>query len=132
MAEIARAFTVTEEQLRLVILDEPTSSLDSVTAQQLLDYVRKETARGTSIILISHLLGEILPASDRIVVMKDGKKVAERKASEFTRNTLVAAMGSEAREHKRGAARHATGEVLVKALPRTGGSACRSKRGRAR
>jgi ribose transport system ATP-binding protein len=122
MAEIARAFTVADGSLRLVILDEPTSSLDSVTAQQLLAYVRKETARGTSIILISHLLGEILQASDRIVVMKDGKTVAERKASEFTRNTLVAAMGSEAREHKRGAARQASGEVLVKSLPRTGGS----------
>lgn len=123
MAEIARAFTLTDCALRLVILDEPTSSLDSVTAQQLLAYVRKETARGTSIILISHLLGEILSASDRIVVMKDGKKVAERKASEFTRNSLVAAMGSEAREHKRGEARQATGEVLVKARPRTGGGA---------
>jgi ribose transport system ATP-binding protein len=123
MAEIARAFTVTDGSLRLVILDEPTSSLDSVTAQQLLAYVRKETARGTSIILISHLLGEILQASDRIVVMKDGKKVAERQAAEFTRDTLVAAMGSEAREHKRGAARQSSGEVLVKALPRTGGGA---------
>lgn len=122
MAEIARAFTVTDGALRLVILDEPTSSLDAVTAQQLLSYVRKETARGTSIILISHLLGEILDASDRIVVMKDGKKVAERKAADFTRNTLVAAMGSEAREQKRGAARTATGGVIVKARPRTGGT----------
>ena len=123
MAEIARAFTITDGALRLVILDEPTSSLDSVTAQQLLSYVRKETARGTSIILISHLLGEVLSASDRIVVMKDGKKVAERKASEFTRNSLVSAMGSEAREQKRGARREATGEVLITARPRTGGSA---------
>jgi ribose transport system ATP-binding protein len=123
MAEIARAFTITDGSLRLVILDEPTSSLDSVTAQQLLSYVRKETARGTSIILISHLLGEVLSASDRIVVMKDGKKVAERKASEFTRNSLVSAMGSEAREQKRGARREATGEVLITARPRTGGSA---------
>jgi ribose transport system ATP-binding protein len=123
MAEIARAFTVTDGALRLVILDEPTSSLDSVTAQQLLSYVRKETARGTSIILISHLLGEVLEASDRIVVMKDGKKVAERKASEFTRNSLVSAMGSEAREQKRGAARESAGKVMVKARPRSGGSA---------
>ncbi len=115
MAEIARAFTVTEGALRLVILDEPTSSLDAVTAEQLLAYVRKETARGTSIILISHLLGEILSTSDRIVVMKDGKTVAERKAADFTRNSLVAAMGSEAREHTRQAAKAATGEVLAKA-----------------
>ena len=123
MAEIARAFTVTEGRLRLVILDEPTSSLDAVTAQQLLTYVRSETARGTSIILISHLLGEVLSTSDRIVVMKDGKKVADRKASDFTRNSLVSAMGSEAREHHRGMTKTNTGEVLVKALPRTGGRA---------
>ncbi|MFN4141339.1 sugar ABC transporter ATP-binding protein [Aestuariivirga sp.] len=123
MAEIARAFTVTEGALRLVILDEPTSSLDAVTAQQLLAYIGKETARGTSIILISHLLGEILQASDRIVVMKDGKKVADRKAQDFTRNSLVSAMGSEAREHKRGEAKTSAGEVLVSAQPATGGAA---------
>lgn len=123
MAEIARAFTVTEGALRLVILDEPTSSLDAVTAQQLLAYVKKETARGTAIILISHLLGEILSTADRILVMKDGKTVADRKAADFTRNSLVAAMGSEAREHTRGAVKNATGEVMVSAQPRSGGTA---------
>ena len=121
MAEIARAFTVTADPLRLVILDEPTSSLDAVTAEQLLAYVKSETAKGTSIILISHLLGEILSTSHRIVVMKDGKTVAERKASDFTRSTLVSAMGSEAREHKRGAARIAAGEAIVRAVPKAGG-----------
>jgi ribose transport system ATP-binding protein len=95
MAEIARAFTVTTEPLRLVVLDEPTSSLDAVTAEQLLKFVTAEAARGTSIILISHLLREILSTSHRIVVMKDGKTVADRPAQDFTRDTLVAAMGSE-------------------------------------
>ncbi|MCA3561248.1 MAG: sugar ABC transporter ATP-binding protein [Aestuariivirga sp.] len=123
MAEIARAFTVTDGKLRLVILDEPTSSLDAVSAQQLLAYVKRETARGAAVILISHLLGEILSTADRIVVMKDGKTVADRKASGFTRNSLVAAMGSEAREHKRGAARMAGAEVMVSAQPRSGGTA---------
>ncbi|WP_290542536.1 sugar ABC transporter ATP-binding protein [Aestuariivirga sp.] len=123
MAEIARAFTVTDGKLRLVILDEPTSSLDAVTARQLLAYVKRETARGTSIILISHLLGEILSTAGRIVVMKDGKTVADRKAGDFTRNSLVAAMGSEAREHTRGAARTAGAEVMVSARPRSGGPA---------
>ncbi|WP_374331237.1 sugar ABC transporter ATP-binding protein [Aestuariivirga sp.] len=123
MAEIARAFTVTEGTLRLVILDEPTSSLDAVTAQQLLAYVKTETARGTAIILISHLLGEILSTADRILVMKDGKTVADRRAGDFTRNSLVAAMGSEAREHKRGEAKMAGGEAMVRAQPRTGGTA---------
>jgi ribose transport system ATP-binding protein len=121
MAEIARAFTVTADPLRLVILDEPTSSLDAVTAEQLLAYVKSEAARGTSIILISHLLGEILSTSHRIVVMKDGKTVAERKAAGFTRNSLVAAMGSEAREHKRGETRVASGDAIVRAVPKAGG-----------
>ena len=95
MAEIARAFTVTDSPLRLVILDEPTSSLDAVTARQLLSFVRKQVAKGTSVILISHLLGDILGTCDRIVVMKDGKTVAERVAKKFDRHSLVAAMGTE-------------------------------------
>ncbi len=125
MAEIARAFTVTDGPLRLVILDEPTSSLDAVTTEQLLAYIKTETARGTSIILISHLLGEILRASDRIVVMKDGKTVAGRQAKDFTRNTLVAAMGSQADERRQVAAKtlEADVPVLVMARPKAGGSA---------
>ena len=124
MAEIARAFTVTDQPLRLVILDEPTSSLDAVTARQLLDYVKIETARGAGIILISHLLGEILSTSSRIVVMKDGKVVAERPAQDFTRNSLVSAMGSEAREAAAvKVAKAASAQaLLVKAKPKTGGA----------
>ena len=100
MVEIARAFTVTDQPLRLVILDEPTSSLDALTARQLLDYARTETAKGTSIVLISHILGEVLDVADRIVVMKDGKIVATKPRGGFTRTSLVSAMGSEERKHK--------------------------------
>lgn len=98
MVEVARAFTVTVEPLRLVILDEPTSSLDSTIAAQLLAFVRKVTSTGVSCILISHLLGEILSTADRVVVMRDGDVVAERPASQFTRDSLVAAMGSVAKD----------------------------------
>ncbi len=100
MVEIARAFTVTDQPLRLVILDEPTSSLDAVTAKQLLNYAKAEAAKGTAVILISHILGEVLDASDRIVVMKDGKIVADKMRGGFSRSTLVAAMGSEERKHE--------------------------------
>ena len=123
MAEIARAFTVTDIPLRLVILDEPTSSLDAVTAQQLLTFVRKQVAKGTSVILISHLLGDILGTCDRIVVMKDGKTVAERVARKFDRHSLVAAMGTEVSQ-KKSTAKKALKEksdapVVIKAKPRT-------------
>lgn len=94
MVEIARAFTTTEAPLHLVILDEPTSSLDAVTAKQLLDFVKREVAAGLSCILISHVLGEVLDYSDRIVVMKDGLVVASKAGGEFTRDSLVTAMGN--------------------------------------
>lgn len=93
MVEVARAFTVTEEPLRLVILDEPTSSLDAHTAGQLLAFVRRSVAGGASCVLISHLLGEVLDNSDRIVVMRDGKVVAADDATAFDRQKLVKAMG---------------------------------------
>jgi ribose transport system ATP-binding protein len=99
MVEIARAFTVTSLPLRLVILDEPTSSLDAVTAGQLLDYVRASVKSGLSIIFISHILGEVLRTANRIVVMKDGRVVADENAGAFTRELLVSAMGSEERQH---------------------------------
>ena len=98
MVEVARAFTVTEAPLELVILDEPTSSLDAHTAGQLLAFVRRFVASGKSCILISHLLGEILDNADRIVVMRDGKVVATDAASSFDRARLVATMGGA--EHR--------------------------------
>lgn len=97
MVEIATAFSQTDSQVRLVILDEPTSSLDSSLASQLLSYVRRFVVAGGAVVLISHILGEIISTTDRIVVMKDGKVVAEKLATEFSIESLVAAMGSVVR-----------------------------------
>jgi ribose transport system ATP-binding protein len=110
MVEVARAFTVTDEPLHLVILDEPTSSLDVHTASQLLAFVRHVVASGASTILISHLLGEILDNSDRVVVMRDGKVVAADLAAAFDRAKLVAIMG--------GAERHQRTEAQAEAAAR--------------
>ncbi len=96
MIEVARAFTITKAPLHLVILDEPTSSLDSQTAGQLLAYVRRVVVTGASCVLISHLLGEILEYSDRIVVMRDGAIAAADRAGGFDRDKLVTAMGGAA------------------------------------
>jgi ribose transport system ATP-binding protein len=124
MVEISRAFTVTDKALDLVILDEPTSSLDVVTATQLLTYVRKAVGEGQSCILISHLLGEILDYSDRILIMKDGAVIAEKLAADFTRDSLVTAMGNVVEEKEIEAhvqfekVRGETPQVVC-ALPRT-------------
>ncbi|WP_420962433.1 sugar ABC transporter ATP-binding protein [Brucella sp. IR073] len=98
MVEIAINFIAPGSAPKLVILDEPTSSLDAGIAAQLMTYVRKFTATGGAVILISHMLSEILSTCDRIVVMKDGKVVAARAASGFTNRSLVEAMGSVERE----------------------------------
>ena len=120
MVEIARAFAVTDAEARVVILDEPTSSLDSVAARKLLAHVRRYVESGGTVVLISHLLGEILGTSDRIAVMRDGGVVALDAASGFTRNTLVAAMGSvaeAAHATQTGAALRDTAPKVVEARP---------------
>ena len=121
MVEVARAFTVTEAPLDLVILDEPTSSLDAHTAGQLLAFVRRFVAGGKSCILISHLLGEILENADRIVVMRDGKVVATDAARAFDRTRLVATMGGAEHHEKVVAAAETTarpeGALRVRARP---------------
>jgi ribose transport system ATP-binding protein len=122
MIEVARAFTITDAPLRLVILDEPTSSLDTHRAGQLLSYVRRVIGNGASCILISHLLGEVLEYTDRIVVMRDGKVVTADRASAFSRDKLVAAMGSTAVAKARSAdstARRGSTPVRVQARPAT-------------
>ncbi len=96
MVEIARAFTVTDDQLRLVILDEPTSSLDQRTARQMLGFMRRFVEQGGSTILISHLLGEILDYCDRTMVMRDGGVVANEATGAFDRGRLIAMMGGAA------------------------------------
>jgi len=93
MVEIARAFTVSDQPARLVVLDEPTSSLDEYTALQLLAYIRRAVGEGVSCTLISHILGEVLSATDRIVVMRDGKVVVADQTGAFDRARLISAMG---------------------------------------
>ena len=121
MIEIARAFTVTTDPLRMVILDEPTSSLDAHTAGQLFAFLRRSVAEGSSCVLISHLLGEILSTADRIVVMRDGRVVTGGPAPDFDRAKLVVAMGgAEARGAASGERRIETGAapIQVRIQPR--------------
>ncbi len=122
MVEIARAFTVTDAPLRLVILDEPTSALDQRSAEQLLSFTRRFVAGGGATILISHILGEILDYSDRIVVMRDGRVVSNGLGSEFDRAKLIATMGGAAEAHAAAAATHprqtADAKLRVKSRPK--------------
>jgi ribose transport system ATP-binding protein len=91
--EIVRA-TITDD-LRLLILDEPTESLSGSAVDHLYDYVRQLRANGLAIILVSHRLNEILSVSDRVAVMKDGDVVSIYPAGDVSEQDLFMAMGGE-------------------------------------
>lgn len=116
MVEIAIGFAPRGGSAKLVILDEPTSSLDEGIARQLLSYVRAFCAAGGAVIFISHMLGEVFAVASRIVVLKDGKVVADRPAQEFSRQGLVDAMGHVAAEGTQSTiTRIAHEEVVIRA-----------------
>lgn len=93
MVEIAIGFAEGGAPARLVVLDEPTSSLDASIAAQLMAHIRRFCAEGGAAIFISHMMGEIFEVASRIVVMRDGRSIADRPAGAFTRQSLVDAMG---------------------------------------
>jgi len=73
MVEIAKAF---RSDLRVLILDEPTASLNDAECEQLYRLVADVKARGVGIVYVTHRMGEIARLSDRITVLRDGKYVA--------------------------------------------------------
>lgn len=91
MVEIARASLV--DGLEVLMLDEPSESLDPSAARSLYAYVRGCAARGIPTLLISHRIREVLSVADRVVVMRDGKVVADRPCGELDEETLVSLMG---------------------------------------
>lgn len=89
MVAIARATTV---QAKLVIMDEPTSSLDAKEVQVLFDIIRKLKSRNIAVIFISHRLDEIYEICDMMTIFKDGEYVGEYKTSELSQLKLISLM----------------------------------------
>ena len=87
--EIAKALSYDSS---LIIMDEPTSVLDRDETGRLFDIVRKLKSRGISIIFITHRLEEVFDIADRIVVLRDGKRIGELKAKEANIDTVVKMM----------------------------------------
>ena len=85
--EIARELS--KEQLKLLILDEPTAVLTEKEAEALLESIRGMSSRGIAIIFITHRLQEILAVCDRVVVMRDGYVVNETPASKTDVPTIT-------------------------------------------
>jgi simple sugar transport system ATP-binding protein len=99
---------------RILILDEPTAVLARPEALRLFETLRGMTGQGLSIIFISHKLNEVMAASDRVAVLRGGRKVAERATSETSPDELAELMvGRRVTRPKREA--HATGAPMLKA-----------------
>nr|WP_255599907.1 ABC transporter ATP-binding protein [Afifella sp. IM 167] len=77
---------------RILILDEPTGVLTQPEAERLFNTLRIMASEGLSLIFISHKLQEVLAAADRVVVLRAGKVVAERKAAETSKEELAELM----------------------------------------
>ena len=77
---------------RILILDEPTAVLTNIEAERLFATLKDMARQGLSLIFISHKLDEVIAAADRIVVLRGGRMVAERRASETTKPELAELM----------------------------------------
>ncbi|WP_043800937.1 sugar ABC transporter ATP-binding protein [Deinococcus gobiensis] len=89
MVEIARAVA---RQARIIIMDEPTSSLTTHEIEQLYRVVRDLTARGVGIIYVSHHFDEIEELADRVTVLRDGRYIGTVQQREVTQDQLVTMM----------------------------------------
>jgi ribose transport system ATP-binding protein len=89
MVAIARAVS---RKARLVIMDEPTSSLDERETEVLFETIRTLRADGVSVLFVSHRLDELYAVCDRVTIMRDGRTVAVSPMSAISKLELVVAM----------------------------------------
>ncbi len=89
MVEVAKALT---HDLKILVMDEPTSALSDREIEKLFDMIRALTAKGIGIIFISHRLQEIPLIGDRITILRDGKYIGTREVRETTSDQMVSMM----------------------------------------
>jgi len=86
LVEVARALV---GEVRLLVMDEPTSSLARHDTEKLFEVVRRLRNEGVSIIYISHFLEEVEEIADRFTVLRDGKTVGSGKIGEIPSSTMI-------------------------------------------
>jgi len=118
MVAIARALNT---ESRVLILDEPTSSLDEAEVQTLFAVLRRLREEGMAILFVTHFLEQTYAVSDRITVMRNGEREGEYPCAELSRLELVNKMigapaGSHAQEQAEAApTEHEAGDVFLAA-----------------
>jgi ribose transport system ATP-binding protein len=89
LVEIARALSI---DARVLIMDEPTSSLSQHEVDRLFEVVKELRNRGVSIVYISHRLGEVRKLADRVTILRDGKNAGNLERDEITHDLMVELM----------------------------------------
>jgi galactofuranose transport system ATP-binding protein len=89
LVAIARAISI---ESKVLILDEPTSSLDDDEVQKLFEVLRRLRAEGLAIVFVTHFLNQVYAVSDRITVLRNGAWVGEWRAADLGPQALIAAM----------------------------------------
>lgn len=89
MVEIAKALSL---NARVIIMDEPTSSLTLQETDKLLELIAELRQSGVSIIYISHRLGEVNHCADRVMVLRDGRNAGELSRQEISHDRIVSLM----------------------------------------
>lgn len=99
MVEIARALAV---DARVLILDEPTTSLTDEEVGPLFDVVRSLSRRGVAVVLVSHRMREIREVTQRVTILRDGRTVAAEPTSDLSDGQMILHMvGSETKVFER-------------------------------
>jgi len=118
MVAIARALNT---QSRVLILDEPTSSLDEAEVQMLFSVLRRLREEGMAILFVTHFLDQTYAISDRITVMRNGEREGEYACAELSRLALVNKMigapadAEHAADTVAAGDAHAHGDVFLRA-----------------
>jgi ABC-type sugar transport system ATPase subunit len=74
---------------RLVIMDEPTAALGVAESRQVLDLIRELARGGTTVVLVSHTMAEVVDVATRVAVLKGGRKIADRTTSGLSADDLA-------------------------------------------
>lgn len=110
MVEIAKAVSY---NAKILVLDEPTSSLTEEETRQLFKIIEKLKKSGCGLIYISHKMEEILKISDEVTVMRDGKHIATQPASELTTDKIISLMVGRELKSRFPEKKSVPGEVML-------------------
>ncbi|MSV93581.1 MAG: ATP-binding cassette domain-containing protein, partial [Actinobacteria bacterium] len=86
---IARALQESEQNISILVLDEPTASLPGADVDRLFNAIRRLKTRGIAVVFVSHHLEEVFEIADRVTVLRDAKVVATVQANELDMSSLI-------------------------------------------